>query len=82
MTADKLCNDPRQAVPEMLEGAVALNPDAVMLDAIDEVLTEFQCSLRGRPVGGSMHRVPDCWIALCRGLELYSMHTTTQARWQ
>lgn len=37
MTADKLCNAPQRAVLDMLEGAVALNPSAVMLDAVDQV---------------------------------------------
>lgn len=37
MTVDKLCNDPKHAVLDMLEGAVALNPSAVMLDAVDQV---------------------------------------------
>lgn len=37
MTVHKLCNDKESAVTDMLQGVVALNPNACMLDGLDQV---------------------------------------------
>jgi hypothetical protein len=37
MPLHKLCNEPERAVVDMLEGVVALNPCASMLDAFEQV---------------------------------------------